>query len=122
MGTLPDPVLDLLGRLNAPPRLVAHLTLVHAVACMLIVRLALRWPDLPYDGWSIRGRRAVGGVYGARRGPAIARVGCRYAACLVGWAPGVIADVKHSGCPAAADSRYRGRCDGRLLAAMACMW
>lgn len=54
MGTLPDPVLDLLGRLDAPPQLVAHLTLVHAVACTLIERLAKRWPDLPYDGEAVR--------------------------------------------------------------------
>jgi hypothetical protein len=49
MRILPVPVLDLLKRLDAPPRLVAHLTLVHAVAFTLIQQLAIKWPDLKFD-------------------------------------------------------------------------
>ena len=43
---LPTGVEDLLDRLQSPPRLVAHLTLVHDVA-VRIVDFLDRWPGLP---------------------------------------------------------------------------
>lgn len=46
---LPPEVRALLSRLGASPRLVAHLTLVHDVACQLIARLDTFWPALHYD-------------------------------------------------------------------------
>ncbi len=36
---LPSEVADLLSQLDAPPRLAAHLTLVHDIACKLTARL-----------------------------------------------------------------------------------
>ena len=42
---LPPEVDDLLRRLTASPRLVAHLTLVHDVACTLTARLDAAWPS-----------------------------------------------------------------------------
>ena len=41
---LPDGVEDLLDEVGAPPRLVAHLTLVHDVACHLLDTLAIVAP------------------------------------------------------------------------------
>lgn len=46
---LPPEVIDLLKRNNAPPRLVAHLQLVHDTACQLVTRLEQIWPDAVYD-------------------------------------------------------------------------
>jgi hypothetical protein len=46
---LPADVRQMLEMLNAPPRLVAHLTLVHDVAAELIQALRTRWPDLPVN-------------------------------------------------------------------------
>jgi putative nucleotidyltransferase with HDIG domain len=46
---LPASVSDLLRKLEAPPRLVAHLTLVHDVADKLTVALKQRFPTLEYD-------------------------------------------------------------------------
>ena len=51
---LPTEVADLLRRLMAPPRLVAHLTLVHDVACTLTARLDAAWPTLAYDRTAVR--------------------------------------------------------------------
>ncbi|HEV2238580.1 MAG TPA: HD domain-containing protein [Ktedonobacterales bacterium] len=51
---LPSDVIDLLGRLGASPRLIAHLTLVHDVACKLTARLDAVWPKLPYDRVAVR--------------------------------------------------------------------
>jgi putative nucleotidyltransferase with HDIG domain len=49
MVPLPQEVCDLLEKLDAPPRLIAHLTVVHHVARELTHDLAERWPDLPYN-------------------------------------------------------------------------
>jgi hypothetical protein len=46
---LPPEVLDMLAKYAAPPRLVAHLTVVHDVAVMLIRHLDASWPRLEYD-------------------------------------------------------------------------
>jgi hypothetical protein len=46
---LPDTVEHLLQRLNAPPRLVAHLTLTHDMAGRLLAGLLERWPVLQID-------------------------------------------------------------------------
>lgn len=46
---LPPEVLDILAKYGAPPRLVAHLTIVHDVAITLIKQLDASWPTLDYD-------------------------------------------------------------------------
>jgi HD domain len=46
---LPDDALQLLKRLNAPPRLVAHLALVHDAAADILNSLSATWRDLPID-------------------------------------------------------------------------
>jgi hypothetical protein len=46
---LPSQVTTLLQKLAAPPRLVAHLILVHDVAAQLLAALQRHWPDLPID-------------------------------------------------------------------------
>jgi hypothetical protein len=51
---MPPEVVSLLERLAAPPRLVAHLTLVHDVAYTLIDRVDEAWPDLSYDREAVR--------------------------------------------------------------------
>src|SRR5690242_20727491 len=40
----------MLERLNAPPRLVAHLTVVHDAAADLLQALKAHWRNLPLDG------------------------------------------------------------------------
>jgi putative nucleotidyltransferase with HDIG domain len=56
---LPLQVHTLLRELFAPPRLVAHLTLVHDVACTLTAQLDASWPDLAYDREAVRLGAAV---------------------------------------------------------------
>ncbi len=46
---LPHDARQLLKRLNAPPRLVAHLALVHDVAADLLQSLSAQWQDFPID-------------------------------------------------------------------------
>ena len=46
---LPDDARQVLKRLNAPPRLVAHLTLVHDVAADILKSLQAQWPNLSID-------------------------------------------------------------------------
>ena len=46
---LPAKVDDLLQQLKAPPRLIAHLTLVHDVAHKLVSEVDRAWPNLDYD-------------------------------------------------------------------------
>jgi putative nucleotidyltransferase with HDIG domain len=46
---LPSKVDGLLQQLQAPPRLIAHLTLVHDVAHTLIAKVDAAWPNLEYD-------------------------------------------------------------------------
>jgi hypothetical protein len=46
---LPDDARQLLVRLNAPPRLVAHLSLVHDAAFEILDALQGRWPDITID-------------------------------------------------------------------------
>jgi len=46
---LPKHVTELLLQHNAPPRLTAHLTLVHDVALQLLTKLATRTPRLAVD-------------------------------------------------------------------------
>ncbi|MEO7001829.1 MAG: phosphohydrolase [Ktedonobacterales bacterium] len=54
LESLPTPVAEMLARLAAPPRLVAHLRLVHDLACQLIERLDAAWPALIYDRAAVR--------------------------------------------------------------------
>ncbi|WIG58459.1 MAG: hypothetical protein OJF49_001205 [Ktedonobacterales bacterium] len=51
---LPAHISSLLDTFAASPRLVAHLTLVHDVACTLIARLDEIWPSLTYDRDAVR--------------------------------------------------------------------
>ena len=46
---LPDDAEELLAKLKAPPRLIAHLTLVHDAAFEIVDSLQLRWPELMID-------------------------------------------------------------------------
>jgi len=46
---LPDDALHVLNRLNAPPRLIAHLTLVHDVTTEILKSLDAQWQNLPLD-------------------------------------------------------------------------
>ena len=46
---LPHDARQVLKRLNAPPRLVAHLALVHDVAADLLQSLSAQWQDLPIN-------------------------------------------------------------------------
>jgi hypothetical protein len=47
---LPDDARRVLNQLKAPPRLVAHLTLVYDVAADILQSLQGQWQDLPIDG------------------------------------------------------------------------
>ena len=49
LAPLPAQVVSLLEALHAPPRLVAHLRLVHDVARTIISRLDQAWSSLVYD-------------------------------------------------------------------------
>jgi putative nucleotidyltransferase with HDIG domain len=51
---LPVEAAALLETLGASPRLVAHLTLVHDVACTLIASFEMAWPSLSYDRDAVR--------------------------------------------------------------------
>lgn len=51
---LPADVARLLERLEAPPRLAAHLRIVHDVACQLTDALADRHPELAVDRAAVR--------------------------------------------------------------------
>jgi hypothetical protein len=46
---IPNDAQQLLTTLNAPPRLIAHLTLVHDSAFEILDSLQRRWPDLKID-------------------------------------------------------------------------
>lgn len=46
-------ILNILTTLNAPPRLIAHLEVVHDTALLLIYNLAETWPDLEFDTQSV---------------------------------------------------------------------
>jgi hypothetical protein len=50
---LPPVVVDLLRGLDASPRLLAHLVLVHDVAARLLEALAETWPHLPIDAGAV---------------------------------------------------------------------
>ena len=50
---LPTQVAKLLDSVEAPPRLVAHLILVHDVASTLVDELREHWPNLPLDKHAI---------------------------------------------------------------------
>lgn len=56
---LPDRAAALLRDLGAPPRLAAHLRLVHDVACRLLDRLAGHYPDVAVDQEAVRFGAAV---------------------------------------------------------------
>lgn len=56
---LPPEVADLLRRVGASPRLVAHLTLVHDVACTLTARFDAEWPTLTYDRTAVHMGAAI---------------------------------------------------------------
>jgi putative nucleotidyltransferase with HDIG domain len=46
---LPPEAVRICERLSAPPRLVAHLVLVHDTACILIDRIAAEFPEAHFD-------------------------------------------------------------------------
>lgn len=50
---LPAAVLAILEAEDAPPRLVAHLTLVHDVAVQLLARFRSAWPTLEVDSQAV---------------------------------------------------------------------
>ena len=56
---LPPAAQELLQNLDAPPRLVAHLTLTHDVAASLVDALMQRWPAVPVDREVVRFGAAV---------------------------------------------------------------
>jgi hypothetical protein len=51
---LPASAKKLLESLNAPPALVAHLTLTHDVAAAIVQRLDKKWPGLTFDREAVR--------------------------------------------------------------------
>lgn len=53
MRSLPKQVELLLISVNAPPRLIAHLTLVHDVAVQLIEKIKVAFPNLSFDAESV---------------------------------------------------------------------
>lgn len=53
MRPLPKRVEEICEEVNAPPRLVAHLTLVHDVACSLVEESQKRFPALELDAESV---------------------------------------------------------------------
>jgi putative nucleotidyltransferase with HDIG domain len=50
---LPEEAIRICDALNAPPRLVAHLTLVHDVAVQLVKEVEAAFPELRFDGKSV---------------------------------------------------------------------
>jgi hypothetical protein len=54
LPALPPVAVELLQAVAAPPRLAAHLRLVHAVAVRLLDWLAARYPALAVDGHAVR--------------------------------------------------------------------
>ena len=51
---LPPEALDIVQQLSAPPRLVAHLVLVHDAACTLIERISAEFPETQFDPELVR--------------------------------------------------------------------
>lgn len=51
---LPQKVEEICRELNAPPRLIAHLTLVHDVTVKLIEKIKREFPDIDIDEQSIK--------------------------------------------------------------------
>ena len=49
MRSLPKQAQEICEKVQAPPRLVAHLTLVHDVACSLVEKFQLQLPSLELD-------------------------------------------------------------------------
>src|SRR6266498_5264347 len=50
---LPQDIEELLQAVNAPPRLTAHLRVVHDAALTITTGIAVYWPNLPYDKQSV---------------------------------------------------------------------
>lgn len=59
MRDLPDKARRLLTMVNAPPRLVAHLTLVHDAASEILEAVQARWPGFSVDHDAVRFGAAV---------------------------------------------------------------
>ncbi len=57
----------MLDALDAPPRLHAHLTLVHDVTRTLMAQMDRTWPDLGYDHHTVALGAAIHDVGVARR-------------------------------------------------------
>jgi HD domain len=49
LQAIPKQARDILDSVGAPPRLLAHLTLVHEVAYELVEGIAAQWPGFPID-------------------------------------------------------------------------
>lgn len=56
---LPTEAQRLCDELEAPPRLVAHLRLVHDVACQIVIGLKERFPALAFDADAVRFGAAI---------------------------------------------------------------
>jgi putative nucleotidyltransferase with HDIG domain len=57
--SLPTDALRICERLSAPPRLIAHLVLVHDTACSLIERIAAEFPEAHFDPDLVRFGAAI---------------------------------------------------------------
>jgi HD superfamily phosphodiesterase len=51
---LPSQVADLLLKTQSPPRLKAHLCLVHDLACQLTAQVSRAWPELTFDAEAVQ--------------------------------------------------------------------
>jgi len=56
---LPSHIDNLLSETQSPPRLRAHLLLVHDTACQLTERVSRAWPELVFDTQAVREGAAV---------------------------------------------------------------
>lgn len=134
LAPLPREVAALLRELHAPPRLIAHLTLVHDVARTLTARLDAAWPALVYDRESVwmgaalhdigkvaypeeltqpgHAHEAAGEALLLDRG--LPKALARFARTHAQWIDGSLEDLL----VAAADTCWRGKRDERLDSAL----
>lgn len=140
VAPLPPEVDELLRQLGAPLRLVAHLTLVHDVACRLTARLDAARPTLAYDRMAVRLGAALHdigkiahreeltqpGHAHEMAGEALLRAHgypdalARFARTHRRWADELTPQPEDL-VMAPADTWWRGKCDNRLEAAV-CRW
>ena len=80
MRPLPKQVEEICIRVNAPPRLVAHLTLVHDVACSLVEECQERLPGLKLDADSVTFGAATHDIGKARHRAELIEAGSQHEA------------------------------------------